>query len=229
MENIKIGQIVEVTKSFVNENEVELQGKKGIVRLLYDEDPTEKDSFDEVLIEWTPESLDTFEKEYFYSAFEQEVSWTSYILPTTVLTPTDETLDENELAWKKQELFARLFLGGLPRGEANMIVKVFETPVDPKAMAPIDCWKAYLEKTLRFPVKVKVCYPYEEGDGPLKENQKLKLTELNGVDKSLGILAEVTDGTASYVLPLQDLTGGDQFGKDGKYIDAYGLWLVCNS
>ena len=229
MENIKIGQIVEVTKSFVNENEVELQGKKGIVRLLFDEDPTDKESFDEVLIEWTPESLESFDDDHFYNAYEQEISWTSYILPTTVLTPTEETLDENELAWKKQEISTRLFFSKLPRAEMNIIVKAFENPVDPKTTTPLDCWKTYLEKALRYPVKVKVCYPYEEGDGPLKENQKLKLTELNGIDKGLGILAEVTDGTGTYVLPLQDLTGENQFGKDGKIIDTYGLWLVCNS
>ncbi len=228
MENFKIGQIVEVTKSFVNENEIELQGKKGIIRLLYDADPTDSESFDEVLIEFTSESLDSFEDEYFYNAFEQEVSWSSYILPTTVLTPTDETPDENELAWKKQELVTRLFLGGLGR-EGKMIVNAFENPVNPEVMTPLDCWKVYLDKVLRFPVKVKVCYPYEEGDGPLKENQKLKLTELNGVDKGLGILAEVSDGESTYIIPLQDLTGGDQFSKDGKYIDAYGLWLVCNA
>lgn len=227
MENIQIGKIVKVRDSFLNENNMDLQGKKGIVRLLYDADPTDAESIDEVLIEWTPETLDGFEDDFFYDAFDQEVSWTSYILPVRVLEQTDESINENELVWKRQEIFVRLFLDGLGR-EGKLIVKAFEKPVDPAVYTPMDCWINYLESSMRFPVKCKVCFPYEADDG-LQENQRVTLTGLNGVDRSLGVLAEVTDGTHSYVLPLQDLTGGDGYSKDGKYLDAYGLWLVCNS
>ena len=93
----------------------------------------------------------------------------------------------------------------------------------------MDCWKVYLEKNLRFPVKCKVCFPYEEDDGPLQEGSRLDLTGINGVDRSLGLLAEVTDGKREYILPLQDITGRESYSKDGKYLDAYGIWLVCNS
>ena len=33
----------------------------------------------------------------------------------------------------------------------------------------------------------------------------------------------------SLILPLQDLASADSYSKDGKYLDAYGLWLVCIS
>ena len=111
-----------------------------------------------------------------------------------------------------------------------MIIKAFEKPVDPAKMTPMDCWKDYLESSLRFPVKCKVCFPYDENDnGTLLEDQRVSLTGLNSVDRALGIMAEVTDGSRDYILPLQDLSGADGYSKDGKYIDAYGLWLVCNS
>ena len=138
-------------------------------------------------------------------------------------------MDENELAWKKQEIFVRLFLDGLGR-DGKLIIRAFEKPVDPSKKTPMDCWKEYLETSMRFPVKCKVCFPYDEPDnGTLLENQRVSLTGLNGVDRVLGVMAEVTDGPRNYILPLQDLTAGDGYSKDGKYIDAYGLWLVCNS
>ncbi len=229
MENIQIGKVVIVQDSFLTENNRELRGKKGIVRLLYDADPTDPETIDEVQVDWTPETLDSFEDDYFYDAFEQEVSWTTYILPARVIGQTDEVMDENELAWKKQEIFARLFLDGLGR-DGKLIVRAFEKPADPKQKTPMDCWKEYLEASMRFPVKCKVCFPYDETDnGTLLENARVLLTGLNGIDRALGVLAEVTDGTRSYVLPLQDLAPADSYSKDGKYIDAYGLWLVCNS
>ena len=229
MENIQIGKVVTVRDSFLTENELELKGKKGIVRLLYDADPTDAETIDEVQVDWTPETLDGFEDDYFYDAFDQEISWTSYILPASVIEQTDEVMDENELAWKKQEIFVRLFLDGRGR-DGKLIIKAFEKPVDPVKKTPMDCWKEYLEATLRFPVKCKVCFPYDETDnGTLLENQHVQLTGLNGVDRALGVMAEVTDGTRAYILPLQDLTAGDSYSKDGKYLDAYGLWLVCNS
>ena len=228
MENIQIGKIVIVRDSFLTENEVELQGKKGIVRLLYDADPTDAETIDEVQVEWTPETLDGFQDDYFYDAFDQEISWTSYILPAGVLEQTEDAMDEYELAWKKQEIFVRLFLDGLGR-DGKLIIKAFEKPVDPSKKTPLDCWKDYLEASLRFPVKCKVCFPYEKDDGPLQENQRVSLTGINGVDRSLGVLAEVTDGTHNLVIPLQDLSGLDGYSKDGRYLEAYGLWLVCNS
>ncbi len=229
MENIQIGKVVCVRDSFLTENETELQGKKGIVRMLYDADPTDKETIDEVLVEWTPETLDGFGDDFFYDAFDQEISWTSYILPARVLEQTDETLDEKELAWKKQDIFVRLFLDGLGR-DGKLIVKAFEKPADPAVKVPMDCWKEFLESSLRFPVRCKVCFPYDETDnGTLLENQKVNLTGLNSIDRSLGVMAEVSDGTRNYILPLQDLTAADGYSKDGKYIDAYGLWLVCNS
>ncbi len=229
MENIQIGKVVTVRDSFLTENELELKGKKGIVRMLYDADPTEPDMIDEVQVDWTPETLDGFADDYFYDAFDQEISWASYILPASVLEQTDDEMDENELAWKKQEIFVRLFLDGLGR-EGKMIIKAFEKPVDPAKKTPMDCWKEYLETSMRFPVKCKVCFPYDETDnGTLLENQHVRLTGLNGVDRALGVMAEVTDGTRAYILPLQDLMAGDSYSKDGKYLDAYGLWLVCNS
>lgn len=229
MENIQIGKVVIVRDSFLTENELELKGKKGIVRMLYDADPTDSETIDEVQVDWTPETLDGFEDDFFYDAFEQEVSWTTYILPASVLEQTDETIDENELAWKKQEIFVRLYLDGLGR-DGKLIVKAFEKPADPKKKTPMDCWMEYLEANLRFPVKCKVCFPYDETDnGTLLENQRVSLTSLNGVDRALGILAEVTNGSRNYILPLQDLAPADDYSKDGKYINAYGLWLVCIS
>ncbi len=228
MENIQIGKVIIVRDSFLTENEMDLKGKKGIVRMLYDADPTDPETFDEVLVEWTPETLDGFDDDYFFDAFEQEISWTSYILPAGVLEQTDEPVNENELAWKRQEIFVRLFLDGLGR-DGKLIIKAFEKPVDPDTKTPLDCWLDYLNESLRFPVKCKVCFPYEKDDGPLQENQRVLLTGLNGVDRSLGILAEVSDGSHSFILPLQDLAGADGYSKDGKYLDAYGLWLVCNS
>lgn len=229
MENIQIGKVVIVRDSFLTENELELKGKKGIVRMLYDADPTDSETIDEVQVDWTPETLDGFEDDFFYDAFEQEVSWTTYILPASVLEQTEETIDENELAWKKQEIFVRLYLDGLGR-DGKLIVKAFEKPADPGKKTPMDCWMEYLEVNLRFPVKCKVCFPYDETDnGTLLENQRVSLTGLNGVDRALGILAEVTNGSRNYILPLQDLAPADDYSKDGKYINAYGLWLVCIS
>ena len=229
MENIQIGKVVIVRDSFLTENELELKGKKGIVRMLYDADPTDSETIDEVQVDWTPETLDGFEDDFFYDAFEQEVSWTTYILPASVLEQTDETIDENELAWKKQEIFVRLYLDGLGR-DGKLIVKAFEKPADPGKKTPMDCWMEYLGANLRFPVKCKVCFPYDETDnGTLLENQRVSLTGLNGVDRALGVLAEVTDGSRKYILPLQDLAPADDYSKDGKYINAYGLWLVCIS
>ena len=228
MENIKIGKVVVVRDSFLSENERELQGQKGIVRMLYDADPTDEQTRDEVMVEWTPETLDSFDDDYFYDAFDEEVSWTSYILPAEVLEQTDETVDEFDLAWKKQEIFTRLFLDGLGR-EGKLIVKAFEKPVDPTVKMPMDCWMDFLNESLRFPVKCKVCFPYDEEDGPLQENCRVSMTGLNGVDRNLGVLAEVEYHERPYILPLQDLTAGDGYSKDGKYLDAYGLWLVCIS
>ena len=228
MENIQIGKIVVVRDTFLTENELDLKGKKGIVRLLYDADPTDDQTMDEVLVEWTPETLDGFTDDFFYDAFDQEISWTSYILPACVLEQTDEVMDEYELAWKKQEIFVRLYLDGLGR-EGKLIVKAFEKGVDPTVKMPMDCWKEYLESSLKFPVKCKVCFPYDADDGPLQENVRVSLTGINSWDKSLGLLAEVTYDGRSFILPLQDLTGADNYSKDGKYIDAYGLWLVCIS
>ena len=125
MENIQIGKVVVVRDSFLTEKEMDLKGKKGIVRLLYDADPTDEQTIDEVQVEWTPETLDGFDDDYFYDAFDEEISWTSYILPASVLEQTDEFMDENELAWKKQEIFTRLYLDGLGR-EGKLIVKAFE-------------------------------------------------------------------------------------------------------
>ena len=228
MENIQIGKVVIVRDSFITDDERDLKGQKGVVRMLYDADPTDKETRDEVMVEWTPETLDSFDDDYFYNAFEEEVSWTSYILPAEVLDQTDETLDEFELAWKKQEIFTRLYLDGLGR-EGKLIVKAFEKPVDPAQKMPMDCWLDYLNESLRFPVKCKVCFPYDEDDGPLQENCRVSMTALNSVDRNLGIMAEVEYHGRSYILPLQDLTGGDGYSKDGKYLDAYGLWLVCIS
>jgi hypothetical protein len=228
MENIQIGKVVIVRDSFITDDERDLKGQKGIVRMLYDADPTDQETRDEVMVEWTPETLDSFDDDYFYNAFEEEVSWTSYILPAEVLDRTDETLDEFELAWKKQEIFTRLYLDGLGR-EGKLIVKAFEKPVDPAQKMPMDCWLDYLNESLRFPVKCKVCFPYDEEDGPLQENCHVTMTGLNSVDRNLGVMAEVEYHGRSYILPLQDLTGGDGYSKDGKYLDAYGLWLVCIS
>ncbi|MBR6090863.1 MAG: hypothetical protein IKP86_13080, partial [Anaerolineaceae bacterium] len=160
--------------------------------------------------------------------FDQEISWTNYILPASVIEQTDEKMDENELAWKKQEIFVRLFLDGLGR-DGKLIIKAFEKPVDPAKKTPLDCWKDYLEASLRFPVRCKVCFPYDEEDGPLQEKAHVLMTGLNSVHQYLGVMAEVTYEGKQYILPLQDLTGEDSHSKDGKYIDAYGLWLVCVS
>ena len=168
MENIQIGKVVIVRDSFLTEDERDLKGQKGIVRMLYDADPTDDQTRDEVMVEWTPETLDSFEDDYFYDAFDEEISWTSYILPTEVLEQTDETVDEFELAWKKQEIFTRLFLDGLGR-DGKLIVKAFEKPVDPSKYMPLDCWLDYLNHSLKFPVKCKVCFPYDEEDGPMQE------------------------------------------------------------
>ena len=228
MENIQIGKVVKVRDSFQNEQGLDFKGYKGIVRMLYDADPTDAESRDEVLVEWTPDTLETLDDEYFFDAFDEEISWTSYILPAEVLEQTDETVDEFDLAWKKQELFTRLFLDDLDR-EGKLIAKVFSKPVDPTKKMPMDCWIDFLNQSLRFPVKCKVCFPYDEEDGPLQENCKVSLTGLNGFDRNLGVLAEVEYHDRNYVLPLQDLTGLDAYSKDGKYLDAYGLWLVCIS
>lgn len=228
MENIQIGRVVVVRDSFLSEDEIDLKGRKGVVRMLYDADPTDEQTRDEVMVEWTPETLDSLDDDYFYNAFDEEVSWTSYILPAEVLEQTNETLDEFELAWKKQEIFIRLYLDGLGR-DGKLIVKAFEKPVDPASVMPMDCWFEYLNNSLKFPVKCKVCFPYDEEDGPLQENCKVLLTGLNGVDRSLGVLAEVEYHGRSYILPLQDLTGADGYSKDGRYLEAYGLWLVCIS
>ena len=229
MENIQIGRVIRVRESFLTENGMDLKEKKGIVRMLYDADPTDTETIDEVQVDWTPETLDGFPDDYFYDAFDQEISWTSYILPVSVIEQTDDKVNENELAWKKQEIFVRLFLDGLGR-DGKLIIKAFEKPVDPEKKTPMDCWIDYLKASMRFPVKCKVCFPYDEKDnGTLLENQRVSLTDLNGVDRALGVMAEVTDGSRDYILPLQDLTAGDSYSKDGRYIDAYGLWLVCNS
>ena len=228
MENIQIGKVVTVRDSFLNENELDLKGYKGIVRMLYDADPTDENTRDEVLVEWTPETLDSFDDDLIYDAFDEEVSWTSYILPAQVLEQTNDTMNEFELAWKKQEIFTRLFLDGLDR-DRKLIVKAFEKPVDPTKKTPLDCWEDYLKKSLKFPVKCVVCFPYDEEDGPMQENCRVSLTGINGVDKNLGIMAEVEFSGKSYILPLQDLKGADNYSKDGRYLDAYGIWLVCIS
>ena len=72
MENIQIGRTVVVRDSFLTEKEMDLKGKKGIVRLLYDADPTDEQTIDEVQVEWTPETLDSFDDDYFYDAFDEE-------------------------------------------------------------------------------------------------------------------------------------------------------------
>lgn len=228
MENIQIGKIVIVNRSFLNENEEDLKGQKGVVRMLYDADPTDPQTRDEVMVEWTPETLNEFDDDFFYNAFDEEVSWTTYILPADVLQQTDDQIDEFELAWTKQEIFTRLFLDGLGR-EGKIIVKAFEKPVNPDKVMPLDCWFDYLNQSLRFPVKCKVCFPYDEEDGPMQENSKVTLIGLNGIDRNLGVLAEVEYHGRNYILPLQDLTGADGYSKDGKFLDAYGLWLVCIS
>ena len=228
MENIQIGKVVNVRDSFMNEQGLDFKGYKGIVRMLYDADPTDEESRDEVLVEWTPDTLENLDDEYFYDAFDEEISWTSYILPAEVLEQTDESVDEFELAWKKQELFTRLFLDDLER-DGKLIAKVFSKPVDPAKKMPLDCWIDFLNQSLRFPVKCKVCFPYDEEDGPLQENCKVSLLGLNGYDRNLGVLAEVEYHDRNYVLPLQDLTCLDEYSKDGKYINAYGLWLMCIS
>ena len=74
MENIQIGKVVVVRDSFLTENELELRGKKGIVRMLYDADPTDAETIDEVQVDWTPETLDGFTDDFFYDAFDQEIS-----------------------------------------------------------------------------------------------------------------------------------------------------------
>ena len=228
MENYQIGKIVLVRDSFLTDDGRDLMGRKGIIRMLYDADPTDDQTRDEVMVEWTPETLDSLDDDYFYDAFEEEVSWTSFILPVDVLEQTDDSINEFELAWKKQEIFTRLFLDGLGR-EGKLIVKAFETPVDPAAKIPYDCWIDFLDRSLKFPVKCKVCFPYDAEDGPLQENCRVQLTGLNGADLNLGVMAEVEYEGRSFILPLQDLTGGDGYSKDGKYLDAYGLWLVCIS
>ncbi len=227
MAEITVGSIVKINQQFLNETGgIDLNGMKAVVRLYFNAETEEE--CDQMLVEWMPETLAALPDAYFLNAFNEEVSWTTYLLPVNVVERCDEKADELELAWKKQEIFVRCFLSQLGR-EGKEIVKAFQKGADPKVMSPTMCWFEYLNSTLRFPVRAKTCYPYEEGDGPLKEGQKVSLVGLNGIDPNLGILADIESNGKSFVLPLQDLTGADSFIKDGRIIDAYGLWVVCTA
>lgn len=223
MEPLCIGNIVQVKTEFIDElSECDLKGAKGIVRLIFD--PETEDDDTTVLLEWTAETLCTLPDGYFLQSFEQEVSWTNYYIPLEALEKIDEKADELAMQWQKQDVFTRLFLSNLGR-EGRLIAKAFETPVDPAKVSPMQNWFSFLEN-MTWPNKGRVCYPYEEGDGPLVENDKLLVCGLNGIDLNLGIMVDVEFKDKSMIIPLQDIMSAD-LSKNGRYLDAYGLWMAC--
>lgn len=224
----RIGKVAKIAQQTIDPGSgVNLTGLKGIVRLYYDADEEDPESRDMALIEWTPETLDALPKKHFAAALEEDLNWSSAVVGLDILEETDDVMSEYALAWKKQEIFTRYILDGLGR-EGKMIAKVFETPVDPEKKTPDDCWFDYLSPYLTKPLRVSACYPYEEGDGPINEGDRCFLTGLNGIDPTLGILAEVEKDGQPLVVPLQDLAG-EESSKNGRFINAYGLWKAYSA
>ena len=225
-EFITIGSIVEVIGSLEHQaGGIDLKGAKGIVRLYY-EGETEEET-DEMLVEWTANTLKSFPEEYFTAVFDQEASWAAYVLPSNLVKRTDEICDETELAWTKHDIFMRIFQHEFGR-EGRLVSKVFSGNPDRKAMHPLNYWFNYLKTGLNWPIPCETCYPYEEGDGPLHEGDKVLLKGLNGIDNVLGILAEVqTSERKEIVVPLQDLNATEQLSKNARILNAYGIWQIC--
>ena len=228
MGSVRIGKVAKINQKVVEPSSgTDLFGMKGVVRVFYDADPEDPNDQDMALIEWTPETLDQLPPKHFYSALENEENWGSAAVPLALLEETEDTFDEFEMAWKRQEKFTRFIMGRLGR-EGRMIAKVFEKPADPTKVTPDNCWYEAIAPFLTRPQRVTACYPYEEGDGPIKEGDRLTLTALNGIDPSLGILAEVEREGVPLIVPLQDLLGEDN-SKTGRTINAYGLWKAFSA
>lgn len=226
METFGIGRIAQVKNSLIDEDSgIDMKGAKGIIRMIYD--PEEDGEEPTIQLEWTAETLAMLPDDYFLKSFGQEVSWTNYYLPQSELELTEESADELAMAWQKQAIFTRLFLSDLGR-EGRLIAKIFENPVDPARKSPDGCWFDFFSANVTWPLKGRICYPYEEDDGILKENDRIQVMGLNGMDVGLGIWADATFKEKALIIPLGDIASAD-YSKNGRYLDAYGLWLACCS
>jgi len=113
-----------------------------------------------------------------------------------------------------------------------------------RRMETIAIYREYLEKNLKFPVKLTGIedFDWEEfyvmGPGDVNEYNELKktnpsftdiynLNQIGKADEYYGILAALTrvSDKKRFTLPLADLTAIDQRTKNYQLIDDYAVWF----
>ncbi|MHC1771040.1 MAG: hypothetical protein AB9907_04760 [Flexilinea sp.] len=228
MEEICIGNIIQVQGEFIDETtEIDIQGWKGCVRLIFD--PTEEQSEQTFLVEWTAATISQIPDDFFRISFDNEVSWSTYYLPVSAVKVLDELHSEIEVEWAKNEVGKRLFWPFFGR-EGRTISKVFEHSDNSLQRFPFDYWVDFFNGNLTFPIKGKISYEYEEEDGSLRYEDIVMIRSLSGWDNPLGVLCEVAHNDMNFIVPLQDVKGfGGPVSKNNRYIEAYEIWLACRS
>jgi len=161
--------------------------------------------------------------------FNHEESWSTYFLPASDVTVIQESHSAIDLEWAKETISKRLFWPLVGR-DGRIIQQVFDCKDSNQALYPVAFWMQFLNENIKFPVKCKVDYEYEDTDGILKLGNIVMLQKLSGWDVNLGLWCEVTFQDRNYILPLQDITGfGGSISRNNRLIEAYSTWIACRS
>lgn len=228
MNEISVGSIVQVKNELVDEGTgIDLNGWKAFVRQIFD--PDENQPFQIVLIEWTAETILQIPDQYFQKVLNNEESWSTYALPSSCVTVIQESHSAIDLEWAKETVSNRIFWPLLGR-DGKTIQQVFDQQELNREQYPAEYWIQYLNQNIKYPVKCKVDYEYEDEDGILKLGDIVMLQKLSGWDVNLGLWCEVTFQNRNYILPLQDITGfGGPISKNNRLIEAYYTWIAYRS
>jgi hypothetical protein len=114
---------------------------------------------------------------------------------------------------------------GATWGEQGQRINRMLASVDPEdEMDELYAWEAYLEAHLAFPFEAEV---YEHQDrGPLRIEDRLKVTGIGLVDDHYGIIVDVRKGRRKYAFPLCDLDVVDENSPNHQLVKDYRVWFA---
>ena len=133
------------------------------------------------------------------------------------------------MEWAKETISKKFFWPFVGR-DGKTILQVFDRQDLEQTLFPAVYWIQFLNENIKFPVKCKVIYEYEDSDGILKYGDIVSLQKLSGWDLILGLWCEITFQNRNYILPLQDIEGcGGSISRNNRLIEAYSTWIACRS
>lgn len=134
--------------------------------------------------------------------------------------PRDDPEDRHEVIQRLSQQFAWSYLGE----QGRRIQAVLEGISTEDEQAQFEAWERYLREQLAFPFEAGVSEL--EKQGPLKIEDRVKVTGIEGVDELSGVMVQVSKKGFRGELPLYNLEVEDEDSHQYQPVDDYLTWFM---